>query len=177
MEQEESAPSDKDTSNTAAVEIPFKELLLRMGRLQQKDNDMAKLAAAIEEVPAKVAAQQALIDGLKHEMEDSKAKGRQYLVEKKSVETELAAVEGQIKKHAGELGAIKTNEAYKALLSEIDTLKVKQDAMESRILEIFDLIEVCKKTETTAAATFEQKKKVVEQQIRLCDEEKKHLEA
>ena len=156
---------ESSASAETAVQLPFREILSRLARLQEKDNVIIKIKAVIDGIPAKIDEQSAAIEQLKHELEASKAHSKQLLLDKKSAENDLATVEQQIKKHAGELGQVKSNEAYKALLTEIDQLKKKQDDLESKILEIFDQIEASKKTEQQANALFEQKKKAVEQEI------------
>ncbi len=53
---------------------------------------------------------------------------------KKEKEMELAAREEKIKNNNLELNSVKSNDAYKALLTEIDNAKIEKTAFEDEIL-------------------------------------------
>jgi predicted nucleic acid-binding Zn-ribbon protein len=54
---------------------------------------------------------------------------------------EVTTIESAIGKHSGELNAVKSNDAYKALLSEIEKEKTKKYSVEDEILAIMEYLE------------------------------------
>ena len=90
------------------------------------------------------------------------------LLEKKNKEMELQQNEELIKKHSFELNSVKTNDAYKALLNEIEFQKNSKNDVETSILEILDDID--KENENLKLA----KKELEEKEVLLKEEIKKY---
>lgn len=77
----------------------------------------------------------------KKKIESSKKNLSQLQIEKKNKEIDLDTKEEGIRKHLVELNAVKTNEAYRALVSEIEKDKLDKNQIEETILELMQKIE------------------------------------
>ena len=103
--------------------------------LQQVDSDIKTEEDAIAAVPGAIAA----IDARAQEMEAALAKSREGLEEaqkeRRKLEGELELVKGRFSKYQDQLMDVKTNEAYRVMLREIDAAKADVAAHEERILE------------------------------------------
>jgi len=103
--------------------------------LQQVDSDIKTEEDAIAAVPGAIAA----IDARAQEMETELAKSREGLEEaqkeRRKLEGELELVKARFSKYQDQLMDVKTNEAYRVMLREIDAAKAKVAAHEERILE------------------------------------------
>jgi predicted nucleic acid-binding Zn-ribbon protein len=122
--------------------------------LQQRDLELDQLHSETAAIPAKIAALRAKISENKSALEAAKKDLNQLQVLKKQKDLDLDARESAIRKHTGELNAIKSNDAYKALLGEIDKAKKDKSALEDEILQIMERIDqaaqVWKDKETSA---------------------------
>ena len=58
------------------------------------------------------------------------------LKERRELDLEIKSIEDFIKKHKEQLNSVKTNEAYKALVEEIEAEERKKSLMEDRVLEL-----------------------------------------
>src|ERR1019366_6536341 len=65
----------------------------------------------------------------------------QLQLAKKQKDLDLDAQEASIRKHSTELNAVKTNEAYRALMGEIEKAKLGKSALEDQILQIMEQID------------------------------------
>lgn len=109
--------------------------------LQERDLEIDRLKAESAAIPAKASAVKAEIQGLKTALDDAKKELTQHQLNKKQKEIDLETQEGAIRKHAGELNAVKSNEAYKALLGEIERAKSDKSALEDQILQLMEQID------------------------------------
>lgn len=96
------------------------------------------LHAELDQIPKRIAAIKADIQAAKAALEAAKKDLTQLQLAKKQKELDLESQEASIRKHAGELNAVKTNEAYKALLGEMDKAKEEKSSLEDQILLILE---------------------------------------
>ena len=115
----------------------FKQLIA----LQDKDTAIDVAKAKVEAVPALIEEQKNLLAGIKAAFEQSKQNMTRLTLAKKEKEMEVSTVEAAIGKHSGELNAVKSNDAYKALLSEIEKEKQKKYSLEDEILAVMEDME------------------------------------
>ncbi|MFA5975570.1 MAG: C4-type zinc ribbon domain-containing protein [Elusimicrobiota bacterium] len=106
--------------------------------LQQQDLELDRLRAEAAAIPAKVLALQAEIQSNKTVLENAKKEVIQLQLSRKQKELDLEAQESAIRKHSTDLNAVKTNDAYRALLGEIEKAKTDKSALEDLILQIMD---------------------------------------
>ncbi len=132
--------------------------------LQAKDHRLDSLAAQKAGIPAEIDSLKGEIEAAKSEMKDAKAKTIECEKRKKEKELELAAKEEAIRKHSVELNQVKTNEAFKALQSEIEGAKSAGSALETQILEFMEEADQSRAREKKLAleAAEEEKKILVE---------------
>src|SRR5262249_25176046 len=110
-----------------------KDNFAQLVRLQEQDKVLDALKTALDKVPADVAAIQKIIEAEKAKIQEVKAKSNQLQLAKKEKESEVQAKEAAVRKHGEELNKVKTNDAYKALLSEIEKAKKDASDLETRI--------------------------------------------
>jgi len=110
--------------------------------LQRMDTALDALRARAAAVPVKIAE----LDAAFEEKKDSMSAAREALlalqVKKKNFELEIAEADEGIRKHQRDLNAVKENNAFKALLSEIETCKNKKDAIETEVLTVLEAIDL-----------------------------------
>lgn len=130
--------------------------------LQEKDIALDKVRHAADAIPQKIEQQKQLIAQLKTDAEDRKKTLLQLQMKRKEKELELDSKENLIKKHTGELNAVKSNDSYRALLIEIESAKQDKSALESEILEIMESVD--KESATLKSGEADQKKREAEMQ-------------
>lgn len=114
------------------------ELLLK---LQNIDYDLGELERSKEYIPD-------MMENLRKEVEDSKTRFETLQgelssakVEQKDIDLTVQQKQDRLKELQGQMMAIKTNKEYDALVSEIDRLKEDITDLESRGMELLELIE------------------------------------
>jgi hypothetical protein len=142
-----------------------REDLKKLIDLQVKDTAMDKLKKIAEAVPARIEEQNALLASLKQEAEGAKKNATQLQMHRKEKEIELETKETDIRKHGNELNAVKSNDAYKALLSEIEIAKQQKTLLEDEILLIMEQIDKEQAVFREKEKEFKQKENEVKSNI------------
>ena len=106
--------------------------------LQDRDLEIDRLRTDAAAIPAKVQAVKKRIDDAKAALENAKKDLTQLQLARKQKEIDLETQENAIRKHAGELNAVKSNDAYKALLGEIEKAKKDKSVLEDQILQVME---------------------------------------
>src|SRR5262245_15165703 len=88
--------------------------------VQERDLERDRVHAELAAVADKNSARKGEIQSDKTALEDAKKETTQLQMAKKQKELDLDNQENAFRKHSTELNAVKTNEAYKALLVEIE---------------------------------------------------------
>jgi len=114
--------------------------------VQERDLELDRLSGELTAVPKKIAEIKASIDGAKKALEEAKKEVTQLQLTKKQKELDLDGQESAIRKHSTELNSVKTNEAYKALMGEIEKAKQGKSVLEDQILQIMEQIDLANKT-------------------------------
>src|SRR5262245_24810989 len=127
-----------------AVTSEHIELLVQ---LQEKDKEIDRLTAASDDASKQIQARKDALAAEKKALATAQENGKKVAVAKKSKELELAEKEAAIKKHQNELNAVKSNEAFKALMVEIDRGKAEASAIEDGILQLMEDAEAAVKAE------------------------------
>lgn len=109
--------------------------------LQKKDSDMDAKRAVAAGVPVKIAALNAAFEAKKNSMSAAKEALQALQVKKKDCELKIAEAEEGIRKHQRELNLVKDNNAFKALLSEIEHAKNSKDELETGVLFLLEEID------------------------------------
>src|SRR5262252_6706659 len=87
--------------------------------LQKADNEIAVLRASIEAAPKHIRESDAKLNGARGAVTGAKGALAQAAAARKKTEFEVSEWRERIKKFKSQTAAVKTNEAYKALLHEI----------------------------------------------------------
>jgi predicted nucleic acid-binding Zn-ribbon protein len=129
-----------------------KDALLQVIALQKLDNELDKAKKMMEAIPV-------MVSNLKQALVDEKAKGagaKNRVIElekqKKEKELEMAKHEEDAKKHGAQLNSVKTNEAFRALQTEIGFAKQHVSDIETAILEIMELLDAAKREDKAVQA-------------------------
>lgn len=155
-----------------------KEDFAKLVKLQEHDKLLDGLRAEVAKIPEEIEALRAEVSGDKEKLAAAKKNTQELQVQKKSKETDMGQKEENIKKHQGALNAVKTNEAFKALLKEIEDAKTAVGDLETEILELLDRIDGAEQSEKEAKALLEKaesenNKKVQVLEVRKSETEKK----
>lgn len=141
--------------------IDVNEQLQRLIELQEVDLVLDRIRAEIEQVPKE-------IDRLVREFEQSqeslnelKKRITQLQVERKNKELDLKVKEEELKKHQSELFTVKTNEAYTALLKEIEENKKSKNDIEDTVLAVMEKEETLLAEEKTRKEEIAREKEEV----------------
>lgn len=106
--------------------------------LQEKDLELDRLTSELAAIPRKISAIKEQIQTAKTALEDAKKESTQLQMARKQKELDLEAQETAIRKYSTDLNAIKTNDAYRALLGEIEKAKSEKSALEDQILLLME---------------------------------------
>jgi hypothetical protein len=112
--------------------------LSKLVTLQEYDKIIDALLAVIAGVPGQVAALHAEADAERAAVAAAKDVYVKLQLKRKDKELDLGKKEEEIKKHNIELNAVKTNEAFRAMQSQIDHCKEEASAIETEILVLME---------------------------------------
>ncbi len=115
--------------------------LRRLIELQRIDAELAKLDAELAGLPQRRAELRAMAEAAEASFADARAALAAAERERRSLEAEVADKEEELKRLHGQSTQVKTNEAYTALLREIEYARVAVSERETRILELMDEID------------------------------------
>ncbi len=133
--------------------------------LQKHDQAIDVVDKALADIPAAIQVLKKTIEEARNKAASAKAQVQDFEKKKKERELELAQKEEAIRKHSGELNTVKTNEAFKALQTEIDRAKSEVGDIETAILELMEKIDAAQKELKKVAADFSAEEKVLLAQI------------
>lgn len=130
----------------------MRETLRQLVVLQRVDDELAGVKLEAEGLPARCeaaeaerTASQAALEGIGEAL-----KARE--LEQRGLESELADAEERIRHLESQTAQVKSNEAYHALLAEIDAGKQSKDDLEERILEAMEVVSEQRNALTAAEA-------------------------
>ncbi len=124
--------------------------------LQEIDKVIDQLTFELNACPVQVQDKKDLIIAVKKDLEEKKGALTTFQLSKKNKELELGSCEERIRKHEGELNSLKSNESYKAMLREIDTVKEQKSVIETEILTLFEQIDAAHASAKSFDATAKQ---------------------
>ena len=109
--------------------------------LQGKDKAIDDLTRGIAGVPLEIQALNDAFEATKSTMNTARDTLIKLQVEKKSGELVIAEKEEEIRKHQRELNMVKDNNAFKALLTEIERAKKDQGETETAVLGLMEAVD------------------------------------
>ncbi len=145
--------------------------------LQRMDIALDALKARAAAVPVKIAALADAFEAKKNSMSAAREALLALQGKKKNIELEIAEAEEDIRKHQRDLNAVKENNAFKALLSEIETCKNKKDELETQVLTVLEEIDRAAAEDAKLKAEVKQIESVKDSEVAALEAEKKEVEA
>jgi predicted nucleic acid-binding Zn-ribbon protein len=140
--------------------------LEKLEKIQALDLEIFQLKERLEKLPRELEAFKKNEDVHRKALEELKQTNIHLKVERRQKETDLKAIEEQIKNLQSKLNDVKTNKEYLALKDEIEILKKKSSAIEDEILVHMENDEIMKEREKTLAAQVEEEKvKIAEKEV------------
>src|SRR6266567_5347674 len=103
--------------------------------LQKIDSEIAALRANLEAAPKRIRENDAKLNGARAAVAAAKEAQAQFAASRKKTEFEVSEWRERVKKFRGQTSAVKTNEAYKALLHEIANAETEMAKLEDVQLE------------------------------------------
>lgn len=143
--------------------------------LQSIDQKIDGYLIQLENIPREIEEKKSLIQQTLNQIEEEKKKLIHLQLRKKEKEIEVQTQEEKIKKNEKELNSVKSNEAYKALLSEIETAKKQKEQIEDEILNIMIETDQTNKDLKNFETEMKQKQGQIESEIREKEEELKKI--
>jgi len=128
--------------------------LLKLIELQQLDLRIAALRAEVAALPKQVAQIEAKLAGSKTKVEASQAAMKADDSARRKHESDIKDQQEKISKYRDQSLKVKTNQEYKALLSEIQHAEAEIARLEDKILEIMVAADSRKETLKQAEATL-----------------------
>ncbi|OGR54948.1 MAG: hypothetical protein A3I11_08200 [Elusimicrobia bacterium RIFCSPLOWO2_02_FULL_39_32] len=123
----------------------MKEDIKKLIDLQDLDSKIDMVQDEINNIPLAIEKKRLLIEELKLNIEEEKKKLVSIQLKKKDKEIELASQEEKIKKSEKELNTIKSNDTYRIMLNEIESIKKLMSQIEDEILNLMEETDLCSK--------------------------------
>ena len=143
--------------------INIKEQIKSLVQLQAIDTQIYNLEKEKEGIPVKIIEQEKIFQEKEAYFNSLEEKIRALAAKRKERELDLATKEEEVKKFTNQLGSLKTNKEYQAMLTQISSLKSDNSLIEEEILKVMD--------EQDSSKSEQDKEKV-----HLAEEEKKFHE-
>ena len=147
--------------------------LATVKELQAVDREIASLTSKIEIIPAEIKKIEDQLNEFLHAHEERKSRLAANQKERRDLEGEVQLIRAKISKHRDQLYEVKSNDAYRAMLHEIEGEETKIRGIEDRILEKMVEAEQIEKLVREAAARLEgEKQRVAAEKSALQTEQK-----
>src|SRR5438876_11382806 len=138
--------------------------------LQRVDHQISALRAELEAFPKRIREADAKLSGARAEVAAAKEAHGQIIAERKKFEFEVQQWKDRARKYRDQSGAVKTNEAFRALQHEIANAEAEVAKAEDRQLEVM-----------MAAEEAERRVKIAESRLKEAEQavaaERKEIEA
>jgi predicted nucleic acid-binding Zn-ribbon protein len=154
----------------------MKESIKLLLALQERDLELDRLSADLAAIPGKIAGIKADINAAKTALEEAKKEVTALQMTRKQKELDLEAQESSIRKHSTELNAVKSNDAYRALLGEIEKAKQSQSVLEDQILQTMDRVDQANKSWKEKESSYKANESGLLKQITDWEARQKELE-
>ena len=157
----------------SGIHAPEIKLLVK---LQEKDSAIDAKNKKIAFFPEEINNINQQFEEQKMAMEETKTLLIQIQVEKKDKELSMTQKEEDIKKHERELNLVKDNNAFKALLIEIERDKEGRDTLETEILMLLEKIDKATIEDKKAREEFKKKEEENSLKLKEIDDSNKECE-
>ncbi|PID28248.1 MAG: hypothetical protein CSB55_05470 [Candidatus Cloacimonadota bacterium] len=155
-----------------------KENLEILVKMQVFEDEITKLNQKKKELPEKLSGLKSNLEEAEKEMSAAKKKLEENIKSQKSNELKIGSHKDTITKYSEQLTSIKTNKEYKALNSEINHLKEKNQKIDEETVKLMEKENNLKEVLTEAESKFEKAEKElqeneskIEEEIKVTDQE------
>lgn len=145
--------------------------------LQEIDLAIDRLNASLKAVPAAIEIKRGELKLALSRVDEEKARLVALQLKKKEREIQVGTHEDGIKKNEMQLNTLKSNESYKAMLSEIAAAKKQKSAVEDEILSVMEEMEQAAKNIKLYESEAKNDQQKIEGEIRIKEEEISRLKA
>ncbi|OVE77464.1 hypothetical protein BVX98_02925 [bacterium F11] len=144
-------------------------------QLQQHDNAVRDLEAKANAFVPQIQDRNKNLETIKNALKEAKEKSKSLQLKKKGLESNAAEKENLIRKHQGELNSLKSNDAYKAMLAEIQTAKNDLSQIEDDILNLMEEMDQADVSYKKQDQDIQQKEKGIKEEIKSFEDQKKQF--
>ncbi len=116
-------------------------------KLQGVDMRIRRLSTRLDMIPTELSRIDSELEQDQEELKKAADGGRSTELEIKQVESDIAALNDEADKLRKQSAMVRKNDEYRALMSEIDTVKNKISDLETRELELMDAIDEFKNSQ------------------------------
>jgi predicted nucleic acid-binding Zn-ribbon protein len=109
--------------------------LATVKELQEVDRTIASLTSRIEAIPSQIKKIEDQLNAFLHDHEAHKNRLAANAKERRDLDGEIQTIRAKITKHRDQLYEVKTNEAYRTMLHEIEGEEAKIRGIEDQVLE------------------------------------------
>lgn len=127
-----------------AVTTSIGKELEKLKTIQVLDKELYDLREAVRRIPELIRERETAFASKANALVAVQERLKHMQLKQKEKEVDLASKEERVKKHDGQLAQVKTNQEYKALQTEIATLKADASLVEDEVLKLMDEVEAAK---------------------------------
>ncbi|MCG3203522.1 MAG: hypothetical protein KCHDKBKB_00192 [Elusimicrobia bacterium] len=143
--------------------------------LQKFDGAIDDLQQKSDELLPLIQNKNKQIEKLKADLKFTKEALSHHQLKKKQLEADAEAQEKLIQKHNSELNSLKSNDAYKAMLGEIQAAKQKVVKIEDEILSLMEAVEIDDKKYKELEKKFKSDEATIRSEIQSLESQKENL--
>ncbi|GEM_PF-542966 len=147
------------------MDIIYTQELDKLMALQKKDRRINSMREEMDLIPLKIAEIEKDMEAKKDLLEEARKRVLNLQVKSREMELLIKEKEENVLKHQKELNAVKNNEAYKAILTEIERIKNGIDSLENDEISLLDELEEAQKAERKRKGEFMEMEKGKRQEI------------
>lgn len=116
-------------------------LMQALIKLNTVDSQLRGLRARVDNAQRHLNAQQHLMGQIQTQLDELQSRKRHAQASIGNIESEIGSLDAQIEKYRSDLNTAVTNKQYTAVLSEMNTVKVKRQELEDQELEHMSQVE------------------------------------
>lgn len=153
----------------------YSECIEQLAAVQEVDEKILKLEKEILSLPIMIENLNKEFESAKNELNKIKEEIKHLLSRKKDMENQIQEIEENIRKSQRELNEVKSNDAFKALLVQIENLKKNKDEVETKELELLEEIDKISVEEKNAQNEYKIKEEEKNRKIKEIELKETHL--
>jgi predicted nucleic acid-binding Zn-ribbon protein len=138
--------------------------------LQEKDRKIAKLKREFRDIPARKADVEKQLEGARVRLEGARSDLMQITSDLKQVEVDVESRREKIARYKQQQMDAKTNDQYRAMLSQISTEEKEISTLEDREIELLEKVEKAKSIIAEREAELKNEEDGIAEELEMLDE-------